>query len=167
VIRIHPATREDAVACARIYAPYVTDSAISFELEPPDADEMARRIEAAHVWLVAEDRGEVVGYAYGGTHRPRAAYRFTVEVTVYVDAAHQRRGLGRRLYAELFDVLRERGFRLATAGVTLPNDASDGLHRAMGFEEVGVYRNVGFKDGVWYDVRWYQLDLRPDAGTAP
>ncbi|HEX6714868.1 MAG TPA: GNAT family N-acetyltransferase [Thermoleophilaceae bacterium] len=149
----------DAAACAAIYEPYVTESAISFETEPPSADEMAARIRKAHVWLVAERDGQIVGYAYGGPHRERAAYNRTAEVSAYVDQAAHRTGLGRRLYTELFDRLKERGFRLLVAGITLPNDASVGIHEALGFEPVGVYKNVGFKNGQWWDVGWWQLDL--------
>jgi L-amino acid N-acyltransferase YncA len=120
---------------------------------------MARRIRAAHVWLVAERDRDVIGYAYGGRHRDRAAYDRTVEVSAYVDRSAHRTGLGRRLYAELFDRLKSRGFRLLVAGITLPNDASVGIHEALGFERVGVYKNVGFKNGEWWDVGWWQLDL--------
>jgi phosphinothricin acetyltransferase len=120
---------------------------------------MAKRIRAAHVWLVAERDGKVVGYAYGGRHRDRAAYDRTAEVSAYVDRNAHRTGLGRRLYTELFERLRERGFRLLVAGITLPNEASVGIHEALGFEPVGVYKNVGYKNGEWWDVGWWQLDL--------
>jgi phosphinothricin acetyltransferase len=137
----------------------VTDSAVSFELEPPSAEEMGERIRDAHVWLVAERDGQVVGYAYGGQHRERAAYNWTAEVSAYIDQAAQRTGVGRRLYGELFDRLRTMGFRLLVAGITLPNDASVGIHEALGFEPIGVYKNVGFKNGEWWDVGWWQLDM--------
>jgi L-amino acid N-acyltransferase YncA len=120
---------------------------------------MAERIRAAHVWLVAERDGQIVGYAYGGQHRSRAAYNWTAEVSAYVDASAQRIGIGRELYTELFRRLKERGFRLLVAGITLPNDASVGIHEALGFEPVGVYKNVGFKNGEWWDVGWWQLDM--------
>ena len=120
---------------------------------------MERRIRAAHIWLVAERDGQVVGYAYGGRHRDRAAYDRTAEVSAYVDRNVHRAGVGRRLYTELFERLKERGFRLLVAGITLPNDASVGIHEALGFEPVGVYKNVGFKNGQWWDVGWWQLDL--------
>jgi L-amino acid N-acyltransferase YncA len=124
---------------------------------------MAERIRAAHVWLVAERDGDVVGYAYGGQHRERAAYNWTVEVSAYVDRNAHGTGLGRRLYTELFDRLRTMGFRLLVAGITLPNDPSVGIHEALGFEPVGVYKNIGYKNGQWWDVGWWQLDLgEPD-----
>jgi L-amino acid N-acyltransferase YncA len=146
----------------------VNGSAVSFELEPPSAGEMAKRIEAAHEWLVAERDGEVVGYAYGGRHRDRAAYNWTVEVSAYIDRSAHRTGVGRELYTELFKRLKDRGFRLLVAGITLPNDASVGIHEALGFEPVGVYKNVGFKNGEWWDVGWWQLDLgEPEGGPRP
>lgn len=145
----------------------MTDSSISFETEPPSAEQMAQRIRAAHEWLVAERGGRVVGYAYAGIHRSRKAYQWTAEVTAYVDRTVQRTGLGRLLYTELFDRLRRRGFRLLVAGITLPNDASVGMHEALGFEPVGVYRNIGWKTGQWWDVGWWQLDLGAPEGEPP
>ena len=156
----HPA--RDADAIANIYAPYVTDTVISFEDVPPTPAEMAARIERlakTHAWLVAEDGGEILGYAYGCPHRERAAYQWATEVSVYVDPRQHRRGAGRALYEALFARLGERGYRLALAGIALPNDASIGLHEACGFEPVGVYRRIGFKQGKWWDVGWWQLDL--------
>ena len=153
---------QDAAACAAIYAPYVTDTAISFETEPPSPGQMAERIEAAsrtHAWLVLEDDGRVVGYAYGTPFRPRAAYRFSCEVSVYVEMGRRRTGAGRALYEVLLPRLAERGYHLALAGMTMPNDASGGLHQAMGFEPVGTYRQVGFKHGAWHDVAWAQRIL--------
>jgi phosphinothricin acetyltransferase len=121
---------------------------------------MAARIRAAHVWLVAEDEtGKVVGYAYGAQHRSRAAYDWTAEVSAYIDRSAQRAGVGRTLYLALFDVLKERGYRLLVAGITLPNDASVSFHQALGFQRVGVFRNIGFKFDEWWDVGWWQLDL--------
>jgi L-amino acid N-acyltransferase YncA len=159
---VRPATVADAAACAAIYAPYVNDTAVSFELEPPSAEEMAERIEAAghsHAWLVLEDAGRVVGYAYGGPMHRRAAYRWSCEVSVYVEPGRRRSGAGRALYEALFARLAERGFRTAIAGMTLPNEASAGLHRAMGFEQIGVYRDIGWKLGSWHDVAWMQRPL--------
>jgi L-amino acid N-acyltransferase YncA len=166
VLEIRPATIADAAACAAVYAPYVTDSCISFEYEPPSAEEFAARIAGAHGWLVAEDDGEVVGYAYGSRHRERAAYDWAADVAIYSAATHHGRGMGRALYEALFELLRSRGLRTLCAGVALPNDASDGLHRALGFEEVGVYRRIGWKFGCWHDVRWWQLQLGDGAPPA-
>jgi L-amino acid N-acyltransferase YncA len=164
---IRDATGRDGQACAAIYAPYVTDSAVSFELEPPGAAEMARRIAAAadrHAWLVLEDGGRVVGYAYGQAFRERAAYRWACETSIYLEAGRHRTGGGRALYGALLDRLAERGYRRALAGMTLPNEASVGLHRALGFEPVGVYRRVGWKHGAWHDVAWMQRALGTDEG---
>jgi phosphinothricin acetyltransferase len=155
---MRPATSADAAPCAAIYAPFVTDSWISFELEPPTADEMAARIAdygASHGWLVAEHDGRVTGYAYGSPHRSRAAYASSCDVAVYVDPAFARRGIGRALYGALLPRLAER-FHAAFAGIALPNDASVGLHEATGFTPVGVYREVGWKMDGWRDVGWWQ-----------
>ena len=167
--RVRLATTADAEACAAIYAPYVEGTAISFELEPPGAAEMAARMEAAldtHAWFVLEEEGKVVGYAYGAPLHKRAAYRWSCEVSVYVERSRRRSGAGRALYEALFARLTERGFLRAVAGMTLPNPGSEGLHRALGFESVGVYREIGFKLGSWHDVEMTQRSL-PGAGGEP
>ncbi len=131
---------------------------------------MAARIErigATHPWLVAESDGAVAGFAYACEHRSRAAYRWAVDVSVYVGEADRGQGLGRRLYIELFECLRDQRFRVACAGVTLPNEASVALHEGLGFVPVGVYRRIGWKHGAWRDVGWWQLDLSPDAADPP
>jgi phosphinothricin acetyltransferase len=164
---VRDASERDAAACAAIYAPYVTDTAISFETDPPSAAEMADRIASAactHAWLVLEDDGRVAGYAYGGPFAPRRAYRWACEVSVYLEMGRRRTGGGRMLYEALLTRLTERGFRMAIAGMTLPNDASAGLHRAMGFEPVGTYRRIGFKHGAWHDVAWTQCVLASGDG---
>jgi L-amino acid N-acyltransferase YncA len=168
LMHVRDATAADAEACAAIYAPYVTDTAITFELEVPTAAAMAERIERAvqtHAWLVAEADG-IVGYAYGGPYKERAAYRWSCEVSVYVDRGRQRTGAGRALYEALLARLAARGYRMAVAGMTLPNDASVGLHRALGFEPVGTYRRIGYKHGAWHDVAWTQRPLAADDGSA-
>jgi len=165
-LRIRGATAADAEGCAAVYRPYVTDSCISFEYEPPTAEDFAGRIAASHAWLVAEDEGRIVGYAYASRHRDRAAYDWAADVAIYTDASHHGRGMGRRLYEELFPRLRAAGLRVLCAGIALPNDASEGLHRALGFEDVGVYRRIGWKGGRWHDVRWLQLHLGDDAPPA-
>jgi L-amino acid N-acyltransferase YncA len=164
---VRDATAADAGACAAIYAPYVLDTAVTFEIEPPDAAEFARRIAAAaerHAWLVVEDDGRVTGYAYGGPFKERAAYRFACEVSVYLELGLRRSGAGRALYDVLLPRLAQRGFRTAAAGMALPNPASVGLHRALGFEPVGTFRRVGWKHGRWHDVAWAQRDLDVDGG---
>jgi phosphinothricin acetyltransferase len=164
---VRAASPADAAACAAIYAPYVTDTAITFETEPPSQAAMARRIEAAaqtHAWLVLEEGGRVVGYAYGGPFNRRPAYRWSCEVSVYLEPGRRRTGAGRALYEALFARLAERGYRTAVAGMTLPNEASEGLHSALGFEPVGTYRRIGHKLGTWHDVAWSQRALLDDEG---
>lgn len=161
----------DAAACAAIYAPHVEAGPISFEERAPDAAEMAARIErisATHPWLVAERGGEVVGYAYACPHRERPAYRWSVDVSVYVAAGHVGEGIGGALYTALFERLRGQRFRMAYAGITLPNEASVALHESLGFAQVGTMREVGWKLGEWRDVGWFQLELaQPAAGQPP
>jgi len=167
---VRDATLEDAAACAAIYEPYVTETAVSFEAVPPSAGEMAGRMAASlanHAWLVGEAGGEVVGYAYGGPFRMREAYRWSCETSIYLRVGLRRTGLGRLLYTELLDRLAARGYRRVIAGITLPNDASLGLHRAMGFEPAGVFRGVGFKKGRWHDVSQFQRSLGPHDEDAP
>ncbi len=152
----------DAAACAAIYAPYVQDTVISLEERVPTAQELAARIEQTtktHPWLIAEHASDVIGFAYATRHRERACYRWATDVTVYVTPERHRRGTGRALYETLFGLLREQGFRIACAGITLPNAASVGLHESLGFRPVGVYRRIGWKLGAWHDVGWWQLDL--------
>lgn len=161
----------DAAACAAIYAPSVTDTPTSFELEPPDPAAFSARIAsygASHQFLVAEREGEVVGYAYACPWAERPAYRWSVETSVYIDAPHHGQGLGRALYTDLLDRLRTQGFRTAMAGVTLPNLASVRLHESIGFEPVGVLRDIGWKQGAWHDVGWWELALlERGEGTPP
>jgi L-amino acid N-acyltransferase YncA len=167
---IRPAEERDAGACAAIYAPYVRDTTITFETEPPTPAEMAARITKAtksHAWLVLEIDGQVVGYAYGVPFKERAAYRWSCEVSVYLELGRRRTGGGRALYEALFARLAERGFRTAVAGMTLPNDPSVGLHRALGFEPAGTYRRIGWKHGAWRDVAWAQRELVPATDTPP
>lgn len=161
----HADPSRDGAACAAVYGPYVRDSVASFEEWPPDAEDLRRRIEHVtprYPWLVAEDAeadGAVVGYAYATQHRERAAYRWAADVAVYIAPDHHRRGLGRALYGALLDLLVRQGLQVACAGITLPNDASVGLHEACGFEPVGTYRRIGWKAGRWWDVGWWERQL--------
>jgi L-amino acid N-acyltransferase YncA len=155
----------DAAAVAAIYAPFCTDTSVSFEYEAPTAADMAeriRKITARLPWLVLETEDGVAGYAYASQHRERTAYRWAVDAAVYVGAGRRRAGVGRALYTTLFRILALQGYYKAFAGVTLPNPASVGLHAALGFVPVGVYRGVGYKHGAWHDVAWYQLALQPE-----
>jgi phosphinothricin acetyltransferase len=172
-MHIRTARPDDAAAIAAIYAPVVSDTVISFELLPPSVAEMRRRIEAtlpALPWLVGEDAaGAVCAYVYASKFRERAAYQWAVEVTAYVRADCRRSGAGRQLYTRLLALLAELGYFQAVAGITLPNAASVGLHEAMGFQPVSHYRNVGYKQGAWRDVGYWQRALQPlqDAPAAP
>ena len=172
-VGIRMAGAGDAAAIAAIYRPYVTDAVTSFEIAPPSAAEMARRIEAVlglAPWLVAlDDAGDPIGYAYASRHAERAAYQWSVDTAVYIRLGHHRRCVGRALYQALFPLLRLQGFYVAHAGVTLPNPASVGLHESFGFLPVGVYPAVGWKFGAWRDVGWWQLPLqeRPETPAPP
>lgn len=160
--RIRIARGEDAREIQAIYAPYVRDTAVSFELEPPDAAEIARRIAAtlpAFPWLAWEEGGRVAGYAYASRHRERLAYQWSVDVSAYVHRDFHRRGIGAALYRELLAILRRQGFLNAYGGITLPNAASVALHESVGFQPLCVYRGVGFKMGAWHDVGWWHLRL--------
>jgi phosphinothricin acetyltransferase len=156
---IRSATADDASSCAAIYAPFVTDTAVTFEYEVPSTAEMGRRIDAAHVWLVAVDDDIVHGYAYGGPFAARAAFARTCEVSVYLAPEARGKGLGRQLYTVLLDQLRDRNLHVAISGIALPNDASIALHKGFGFELVGIYREVGYKFERWHDLARYQLRL--------
>ena len=155
--------QRDAAACAAIYAPSVSNGVASLEERAPEPHEMADRIRITtrdHPWLVAEIDGEVVGYAYASRHHERASYRWTANVTVYISPDHHRQGIGRALYEALFDLLHRQGIHELCAGITLPNPASVRLHESLGFQLVGVYRDVGFKLGQWRSVGWWQRPLR-------
>lgn len=160
--RLRPARSADADACAAIYAPIVRDTPISFEVEPPTPEQMRRRIEAsnaAHPWLVCVSDEALLGYAYASPHRARAAYRWSVDVSVYGHPDHRRRGVGSALYRALLAILELQGFHRAYGGITLPNAASVALHEGCGFTPVGVYRRVGYKCGAWQDVGWWERPL--------
>jgi phosphinothricin acetyltransferase len=159
---VRPAIGADSVACAEIYRPYVLDTVISFETEPPTVEQMAARIAATqvkHEWLVLEVDRDVAGYAYAQQFNPRAAYQWSVETSIYVAQDRLRLGGGRMLYAELLSRLAKRGFRRAFAGIAQPNEASNRFHEAFGFRPVGHFPRVGWKLGAWHDVQWWQLDL--------
>lgn len=167
---IRPALETDIDALLKIYAPYVEDSSISFECELPSYQEFLQRVikyQSRWQWLVAEIDGDIVGYAYGSPHRERAAYQWSVDVSVYVSALSHGKGIGRTLYLHLLRDLAGKGYRQAFAGIAQPNVKSVALHRRVGFELLGVYKSVGFKHGQWHDVAWYQLPLGVGANIAP
>lgn len=167
---LRPVRLEDAGAIAAIYRPYVTDTVITFELDPPDAAEFGERIArgtATHPWLVAELDGQVVGYAYGSTYRTRAAYRWVAETGIYLSGAAQGRGIGQALYRALLDELARRGFVAAMGVMTAGNPASTALHERLGFRHVGTQPGIGFKHGAWHDVVFWQRDLAPRLDDPP
>lgn len=162
-LTIRRATEQDAEPIQAIYAPLVSNTAISFELVPPTVEEMRQRILKTlqkYPWLVCEHDREILGYAYASEHRIRAAYQWSVDVSVYVNAKMRRAGIGRALYTSLFEILKLQGFYNAYAGITLPNSASVGLHESLGFRPIGVYRAVGYKRKAWHDVGWWHLQLK-------
>ncbi|HTX56515.1 MAG TPA: arsinothricin resistance N-acetyltransferase ArsN1 family B [Candidatus Acidoferrales bacterium] len=162
MIDIRVASPDDAAAFAAIYAPIVTATHVSFEEVAPTVDEMRARITKTlerTPWLAAVEDGKVIGYAYATRHRERPGYRWAVDVSVYLDRGARGRGIGRTLYERLFAILERQQFRRAYAGIALPNDASIAVHRALGFEPIGVYRRVGWKFDRWYDVAWFGRDI--------
>ena len=159
---VRPASAQDAAACVAVYRPYVRDTTISWEIEVPTVDEMAARIGAArdtHEWLVLECDDQVIGFAYAHALRRLPSYQWSAETGIYVSADHHRTGAGRKLYTQLLRRITERGYRRAFAGITQPNDASNGFHRSFGFQDAGLYRRVEWKHNSWHDVAWMQLDL--------
>ena len=161
-MKIRTVTEFDAEQMVAIYAPIVRDTAISFEIEPPDRKEIISRLRlytAKYPWLVAEKDGKVIGYAYGWTHHPRAAYRWSVNVSVYIHPDFRNQGVGKALYTELFAKLRELGYQSLFAGIALPNPGSVALHESLGFKQIGVYPRVGHKFGKWHDVGWWGMSV--------
>jgi len=162
----------DARQVAAIYYPYVINTPITFESEPPDGAEMRSRIESVmekYPWLVCEHDGEVMGYAYGSMFRSRSAYNWSVETTVYVREAAHGLGIGSALYSSLTECLRLQGFISAVGVIALPNEASVYLHEHLGFQKDGVLPKAGFKEGVWHDVGiwWLLLSERAEDPRDP
>ena len=164
---IRTATAADGAAVADIYNWYVANTVVTFEVDAVPAAEMARRIEgvlAKHEWLVLENGGELLGYAYARRFHERAAYGQATESTIYLRHGLEGRGLGTALYAELVRRIFARGYRHLVGAIALPNDRSVRLHEKLGFEKVGHLRRIGFKHGQWVDVGSWQLE-RPEGET--
>jgi L-amino acid N-acyltransferase YncA len=160
---VRSASKDDAAACVAIYLPYVENTVISWEIDVPSVDEMASRIasaQEAHEWLVLEQDGQVIAFAYGHALNRLPSHQWSVEAGIYVSGDHRRGGSGRTLYAEVLRRLAERGYRQAFAGITQPNEASNSFHRSFGFKDVGLHRRVLWKHGSWHDVAWMQLGLQ-------
>lgn len=162
-LSIRSATPADAAAILAIYAPYITDTVMTFETEVPALTDFTARVASilsGYPYLVCEADGRIVGYAYASQHRARAAYRYSVDVSIYIAPEYHRQGIGRLLYTALFEQLKARGFYTAYAGITLPNEKSVGLHKALGFTEAGTFHRVGYKANQWLDVIWLEKALR-------
>jgi L-amino acid N-acyltransferase YncA len=160
IIRL--AQQIDATACLAIYAPYVESTTVSFETVAPTVDEFAARIakvQSAWCWLVAEQEGKILGYAYGSMHRERPAYKWSTEVSAYVNPTFHRQGVATALYVQLFEQLAKMGYHQAFAGIALPNLSSIAMHKSMGFADIGVFKAVGRKFDAWHDVAWLQRAL--------
>jgi phosphinothricin acetyltransferase len=162
---IRLAAARDCEQIAGIYAPYVLTTAISFETEPPTADEIRSRVENTlqfMPWLVCDRGGRILGYAYADKYRTRAAYQWSASVSIYVDSSVHRRGVGLGLYTSLFEILKLQGLHNLYAGITLPDvGGSVGFHRSFGFRQIGLEESVGYKFGAWHHVSIWHLLLRP------
>ena len=160
---IRTVKKSDAKDLLEIYTPYVTDSPISFEIEPPSAEEFQQRISTTlevFPWLVYEVENQVVGYAYAAPFKNRPAYNWSVESTVYIHKNFHRKGIGKELYQELFRSLREQGVVNVIAGITIPNETSIKMHEHLGFVNAARFKDAGFKLGRWWDVGYWQLQLQ-------
>lgn len=168
--RIRFISADDAAAAVNIYAPYVLHTAISFEYDVPTVEQFNKKIQtitAKYPWLVCEYNGEIIGYAYGSEHRNRTAYQWSPESTVYMAEQFHRRGVARVLYNTLFEILKLQGFFNVYAGVLSTNTKSREFHKALGFEDIGIFRNIGYKLGSWHSNMWMQLQLMPPVHEPP
>lgn len=159
---IRSATVEDAPAVLEIYRPYVDGSVVSFEYEVPSAADIANRISSClekYPWLIAEAKGQILGYAYASDFRSRKAYRFIPEVSVYVSAEAKGKGIAKQLYLELFDRLKENGAVAVFAGMTTPNPETERFHEKMGFTFSAKFEKIGFKNDAWHDVTFVRKEL--------
>jgi L-amino acid N-acyltransferase YncA len=165
-------TLADAEAVRSIYLPYVRNTSITFEIKEPTSEEFTHKVEtitAQYPWIVYEENGEILGYAYGSRHRAKEAYDWSPESTIYVKEGAHGKGIGKKLYKALFAFLKAQGYVNVFAGVTQPNEKSDKLHKSVGFTELGRFKNIGYKLGKWHDTKWYELALQEhsDSPTTP
>ncbi len=163
---IRIATTADGEALASIYKPYVEATAITFEVIPPDGEEFARRIAKTmenYPYLVAEEEGKVIGYAYASRYRERAAFAWDAELSVYIAEGHHGKGLGTHFYRSLEAILQKQGVVCLYASVTADNPASVTFHQHLGFTVAGRLHNAGFKNGAWHDVLWFEKQIAPAA----
>lgn len=165
--KIRVANAGDAPAVLNIYAPFIVESAVSFEAEVPSIPAFQKRMEQyleEYPFLVLESDGKVSAFAYASKHRERAAYKYGVDLSIYFDDNHRRKGCARRLYDCLFDILKTQNYYVAYAICTLPNDKSESFHKNYGFKEIGVFKKTGFKFGRWHDVAWFEKEIQPRVG---
>jgi phosphinothricin acetyltransferase len=159
---IRPALASDASSILAIYAPFILNTAVSFETEVPSKENFSQRILTTletYPWLVYESDGTIAGYAYASRHRERAAYQWSVESSVYVNNEFQQRGIASKLYKALFELLKYQGCRNVYAGITLPNEKSVHFHQKTGFQKISDYTKIGYKLNRWNTVSWYHLPL--------
>jgi phosphinothricin acetyltransferase len=162
VNKIRCALSSDASSILDIYAPYIANTAVSFETEVPTVEDFTRRImgnQESCPWLVYESGGFIAGYAYASKHRDRAAYQWSLESSVYVNESFRQQGIATKLYQKLFQILKYQGCRNLYAGITLPNEKSVIFHQKMGFSKIADYKNIGYKFNRWHTVGWYELQL--------
>jgi len=169
VNKIRSALSSDASSILDIYAPYIANTAVSFETEVPSVEDFTQRImgnQESCPWLVYESGGLIAGYAYASKHRDRAAYQWSLESSVYVNEGFRQQGIATKLYQTLFQILKYQGCRNLYAGITLPNEKSVNFHQKMGFSKIADYKNIGYKFNRWHTVGWYELQLN-DYSDAP
>jgi len=168
-LEISMSENSDAQAVLDIYRPFIESSAVTFETAVPSLDSFKKRMRDVRKeapWLVCRSGEMLLGYAYGGRHRVREAYRWSREVSVYIKEGYQGMGIASGLYSSLIELMRLQGYCNLLAGITIPNPKSVGFHESMGFRHVGTYRNVGYKLGSFHDVGWWELFIG-DKALAP
>lgn len=154
---------QDAASCLKVYEPYVLYTPITFDYKVPELNEFQSKILETiyeYPWLVCLKNNQIEGYAYASRHRYKTAYQWSAESTIYLTESIQGRGIGYILYETLLSMLTIQGFYNVYAGVTVPNKKSELLHSNLGFEEIGIFKNIGFKSGAWHDVKWFQKTLQ-------
>jgi L-amino acid N-acyltransferase YncA len=166
--KIRLATEADCAAILEIYAPFITDTFITFEYEVPTVTEFCKRItniQRKYPYLICEINGSIVGYAYASQYKERAAYDWSADFSIYINPKYHGRRIGKALYFALFELLTLQGYYNIYAGIALPNIKSESLHQAFGFKPIGVYHNVGYKFGSWHDVKWFELKIQDHSQT--
>jgi len=161
-VKIRIANLEDAQGILNIYAPYILDTAVSFETSVPTISVFKNRIKEGLItypWVVAEVDQKIVGYAYASAHRSRCAYSWSADSSAYISPSFHGKGIAHKLYEYIFSILEKQYVVNVFAGITLPNEKSVGFHEALGFVKIGHYKKVGYKLDCWHDVGWWQKEL--------